>query len=560
MLADEILSLSKQIANPDQITSACIFMNDLSTSSASKTTVNVLIVVKDFQQKLRNYMKTLGKRNIIFVAVDKWVFERDVDRGFLGEALAWRLILPYLPLVSADYLRIQEVKLKKRLVTELLENLVLDFPYLSYEFRIRPEYFVYAVILNRVRLFPPIASGLWEFTSESNWKDNVNRALHGYLEALRELERDGFVSLSNGYVQMSEKFVDHARSPKTRIINLSKTVPRALFTSLLGILPILLDAFSADKEILMNTQRFEGSALAHWFQVPEKYVFIPTGSGLVPLNSRSNVETLARRAFHVGKETKITFEETGGILNDVYLLRVCDVGSERRIVVKRFKDWSSFKWFPLTLWSVGTRSFAVLGRPRLERECAMNQFLYSKGFAVPKLLYASPAERLVFMEYIDGENASNAIKRLINLKTAVKAKRELKLIERIGRKLAKVHSLDVTLGDTKPENIMIGKNSEIILTDFEQSSRRGDPAWDVSEFLYYAGHYFPPFADAKLAETVAETFVAGYLEAGGNAEVVRKAGNPKYTKVFSVFTLPHIMLAISNVCRRTKPRQQQRCH
>jgi hypothetical protein len=72
----------------------------------------------------------------------------------------------------------------------------------------------------------------------------------------------------------------------------------------------------------------------------------------------------------------------------------------------------------------------------------------------------------------------------------------------------------------------------------------------VAEFLYYTGHYISPFVNVKSAELIAKAFVEGYLKAGGDANVVKKAGNPKYTKVFSIFTFPHIMLVMSNVCRR----------
>jgi hypothetical protein len=86
--------------------------------------------------------------------------------------------------------------------------------------------------------------------------------------------------------------------------------------------------------------------------------------------------------------------------------------------------------------------------------------------------------------------------------------------------------------------------------DFEQASRGGDQVWDVAEFLYYAGHDIPPLAQKRIAETIAETFIVGYLKAGGKGETIRKAANPKYTKVFSIFTLPHIILSISNTCRK----------
>ena len=93
-----------------------------------------------------SHMKVVNDRNIIVVAVDQWVFERDVDRGFLGEALASTLIFPHVAVAGEDYLLAQEVMLKKRLIRELLENLVLDFPELSDRIRIKPEYFMYEVM------------------------------------------------------------------------------------------------------------------------------------------------------------------------------------------------------------------------------------------------------------------------------------------------------------------------------------------------------------------------------------------------------------------------------
>jgi len=111
--------------------------------------MQVLLVIRGFQPRLMNYLKVFDERNIIVLAVDKGVFEMDVDRGFLGEALAGGLIFPYTPLVNEVYLHVQEVKLKKRLILELLENLILDFPELSYEIHIKPEYFMYETMLVR---------------------------------------------------------------------------------------------------------------------------------------------------------------------------------------------------------------------------------------------------------------------------------------------------------------------------------------------------------------------------------------------------------------------------
>jgi tRNA A-37 threonylcarbamoyl transferase component Bud32 len=180
----------------------------------------------------------------------------------------------------------------------------------------------------------------------------------------------------------------------------------------------------------------------------------------------------------------------------------------------------------------------------------MNQLLYSKGFTVPKLLYINHAERLIFMEHVEGESTEKVLRRIMNSKNGEK-KNDLGIITRVGEKFAEVHALNIGLGDTKPENILIEKNCEICLLDVEQASRDGDKAWDIAEFLYYAGHYVSPFVGIRSTEVIAKAFIEGYLKAGGNAKIVKEAGNPKYTKVFSVFTFPHIIFVISNICKKT---------
>jgi len=552
-LFEQILNFCRHIAGPYQIAAACICGDYALGLSDGKKPVQVLLVIRGFKPKLMNFVKVFDERSIIVIAVDEGVFERDIDRGFLGEALVGGLIFPYTPLINEDYLHVQEVKLKKRLILELLENLVLDFPELSHEIHIKPEYFMYETMLRRARVFPPMIFSLLNFMRGDLKKKNVERARHGYLLALKELSEKNIVNFSGVYVKISKNFVDNARSRKVRFINLFKTAQRALFTSLLNIFPKTL-SFLSQKEVLFKLQRIteENSKIVHQIEDPQKYLYIPTASGLVPLASRVNIEAFARKVLSAEKDAEVRIEEIGGVLNDAYLIKTIVSGKDRKVVVKRFKDWSSFKWFPLTLWTVGTRTFAVLGRSRLERECAINQLLYSKGFNVPKILYVNHAERLIFMEHLEGESLEKAIKRIADSKTAGEMEKDLIMINRVGEKFAEAHAFEIALGDTKPENIIAGKNGEIYLLDFEQASRNGDKVWDVAEFLYYAGHYISPFVGARPAELIAKAFVEGYLRAGGNAKVVKKAGNLKYTKVFSVFTFPHIIYVISNICRKVE--------
>jgi tRNA A-37 threonylcarbamoyl transferase component Bud32 len=505
-----------------------------------------------------SYVKIFNERTAVVLAVDKRIFERDVDKGFLGEALVGRLIFPYLSLVNEDYLHVQEIKLKKRLILELLENLVLDFPELSYDIRIKPEYFMCETMLSRARLFPPMTYNLSNFMWEDRKTRKTENSFHGYLEALEVLHKESVISFSDGYVKISEKFAENVKSRTGRFINLFKTAQRALFTYLLSVFPDALSLLSQNREMFLRFQKVteEKSKFVNQIEDSRKYLYVPTASGLVPLFNIMDIEVFSRKVLSANKDAKVDIEEIGGILNDVYLIKILADGEERRIVVKSFKDWSSFKWFPLTLWTVGTRTFAVLGRSRLERECAINQLLCSKGFIVPKIVHVNHNKRLIFMEYVEGESIEKVIKRVADSKSIEAQQKGLSIINKVGGKFAEVHALDISLGDTKPENILVEKNSEICLLDFEQAARNGDKVWDIAEFLYYSGHHISPFVGTHTAELISKAFIEGYLRAGGSAKIVKKAGNAKYTKVFSVFTFPHIMLVISNICRKTETLEQ----
>lgn len=548
--SEELLSFCFRIAGSSKIVAICVCGNYALGFPESRAPASVLLVIRDFQPRLMNYVKAFGRKNVVVLAVDEWVFERDVDRGFLGEALASGLAFPYRAMVNPEYLHDQEIKLKRRLILEMLETLVLDFPQLSREFRIKPEYFMYGTILNRVKLFPPLIYTVSGFMQSKSYRKELEKALDGYIEALGRLAKEKLIGFTGGCVEIPEEFAERARGRKTQFMNLFRPAQRTLFMSLLGFFPTALNLLSQNIELLGFGRGGQGAKTIRRLETPERYVLIPAGSGFVPLADRMDIKAFAQRILSAENESRVEVKRLGGVLNDVYLVRATVGGEEKTVVAKSFKDWSSFKWFPLTLWSVGTKTFAVLGRSRLERECAVNQTLFSKGFSVPKILHVSHGERLIFMEYVEGEDLSRIVRRAAASKNLARAKKDLNTLRRAGKRFAKVHALGIALGDTKPENVMIGKHGEIYLMDFEQASRNGDKVWDVAEFLYYAGHDMPPLTDAHRAELVAAAFIKGYLQAGGDAETVKKAANPKYTKVFSVFTFPHLMVAISNTCRK----------
>jgi tRNA A-37 threonylcarbamoyl transferase component Bud32 len=514
--------------------------------------IEVLNVIESFKPRLMSYFKFFDNRAVLFLAVDSWVFERDVDRGFLGDAIAIRLAFPYIPLANKDYLKNLEVNFKRRLIREILENLAMSYPELSYEIRIKPEYFAYETLLSRLRLYPPMIYDVADFLREDLREENLKCVMEGYLAALSTLEKENVVERVNGFFMMRREYVDQLKKTRPRVLKPLKSAQKTIFMSLIRTFPKFLEALAVNRDMLKGLQFSDYAALksVHHIEDPENYLFAPTATGLVSLAVKMDVKTFARKVLSAEKDIKISVEEIGGVLNDVYLVEAFVEGEVRRAVAKSFKEWSSLKWFPISLWTIGTRTFALSARLRLERECAFNHYLHTKGFSVPKLLGVSHRERLVFMEYIEGETLEKFLKKILSSKRKGEVKEESSLLERVGEVFARVHSHGIVLGDTKPENILVGKEKEIYLLDFEQATRGGDKAWDIAEFLYYIGHYASPISDIRPLELAVETFIKGYLKGGGSLEVVKKVGTAKYTKVFSIFVFPNIILAISNICRR----------
>ncbi len=559
-LHDEILDFCKHIAGACKIEAICMSEDYSIEAPTAKSAIEVLLLLRDFPTRLMSYVRTVCNRNVVFFCVDQWVFERDVDRGFLGEALASMLIFPYTPLNNEFYLHKQEVVLKKRLILELLENLILSYPELSYHMRVKPEYFMYAVVLNRVRVFPPMAYGASHFLFREANSKKVERVLDGYVEALRQLDVEETATFSYGCVTVSSRLITASKKPNVRFTNIIKNAPRALFTSIFGVFPQLLNFLSLNSEAFFRFQtppwkkEFDFSRN---FVDPQEFVLVPTAEGFVSLAAKVDIREYSKQVLKEGEYKTIKVEEFGGVLNDVYLIRACATNNERKVLVKRFRDLSSMKWFPLSMWSIGARSFALLGRSRLERELATNELLTKAGFRVPKILHVSANERLVFMEFLEGENLSAAIKRIALVQSVEKAFKDLALVTKVGAIYARVHALDVVLGDTKPENVMVDKEGNLYLLDFEQSSRSGDKSWDVACFLYYCGHYLPLNGEHR-AEVVANAFIKGYLAEGGNAEVIKCAAIARYTRVFSIFTLPGILRVMSGICKKTEgPRRKK---
>jgi tRNA A-37 threonylcarbamoyl transferase component Bud32 len=553
-LNNQILEFCRRVAGSASVTAIAQVDKYTLTAANDKTVVEIMLILRNFQPRIMSYIRTINERTVFVLAVDKWIFERDIERGFLGEAIASKLVFPYALINGDGYLHKQEVALKKRLILELLENLTINFPELASRMQIKPQYFLYEVFLNRIRVFPLLAYDASNVIASLTIDET--QSLDSYNEALSQLEAEGKIYFFNDYVKISKRLIAECRNPRIRLLNLTKNAPRTLFTSFFGFFPQLMSIVSQNTEAFLRTQKINWRMLpdpAYLIVDPQKYVFFQTSEGLISLSDKIDIKGFAQKMLLNGQSQELNVEAIGGVLNDVYVINAHGDGSETRTLAKRYKDLSGFKWFPLTVWAFGAKSLSVSAQARLAKECAINELLRSIGFNVPKILHVSNAERLVFMEFIDGEGLHQTIKRIAAAKKDENVDGELARINQAGEIFAKVHSHEISLGDTKPENMLVKADGRIYLIDFEQASQGGDKAWDIAVFLYYSGHYFQPFNGGNLkAESLTQAFISGYLKAGGDIDDIKKAGTSKYTRVFGIFTMWQIISVIANVCRKTE--------
>jgi len=547
---EQLLDACHSIAGNRRIIGACLYGPLTSGYGDEKTNINILLVLSGFGPRIKIYKKSIGERDIFALAVDQSAFQKDVSAGWLGELAAEKLLTPYQSLINNNFLWRQEVAIKRRVIWELLESIVLEFPELSHELSIRQEYFMYETQMQRSKLFPPIAYRFLNILQAGLREKNIEAIMKGYRKALEELSQEKWITFTDELIKVTPKFVSAVKSRKIPIPIFLRSVQRTALLHIFNALSRIMVPLSVEEEVYSRTHVNvkEVENLPMELEDPKKYLYMSTRSGMVPLSDATTIEEFVRKTALGAAVFNVEIKQIGGVLNSVYQLKLKKNQHEQRIVVKKFKDWTGFKWFPLTLWSLGTKSFAILGKSRLEREYAINQYLQSKGLTVPKVLYISPKQSLVFKEFVEGENLTENIKKILIAKGRVHE--ELFLVKEAGRKIAEAHRLGVGLGDCKPENIIITRDGKICFVDLEQASRNGDEVWDLAEFLYYSGHYVPPLGATDQIVLLAKMFLEGYVEAGGSPETVKKVASPRYTKVFSVFTQPHVILALSTLCRK----------
>ncbi|MEM3072014.1 MAG: hypothetical protein QW172_00960 [Candidatus Bathyarchaeia archaeon] len=528
-LLKKVMEASKALAGGLEEAAICLYGSRVAGYAREDSDYNILILLDQYGEGVRYYSRDLDGQEGSCLIADRELFELDVKVGSLGEFLAGRLIPPYLSLKGEPYLWRMEVALKKRICLEELEELILEHGELSRGLVFKPEYVALSRIKRRMMVYPPLRYSYTMLLTRGLREGNMRRIMPGFMSALKELEKEGALELENNLVHPSDSFVDKvlSRRSRERVVNVLERSRRAIHTYLMHGRAGRVNLDSLAKELTFKLARgLLTTPEKMGFDDPNRFLYLKTAIGLTSMEERSPALE-ALEGFKRG--VKMALKPLGGALNEVYLATADD----ERFVVKRFSDWYVFKWFPLNIVALGARYFSVSGRERLSNEYGMTCYMSERGLPVQRILHVNVREKTLIKEYLDGVDYSKLVRKALKSNGPDEADSFLE----VGAFMAHVHSYDMTLGDAKPENILLGSKGVIAL-DLEQASKGGDKAWDIAEFLYYAGHY--SLTLNKGAKTIAQRFIEGYLTEG-NPATLRKAAGLNYIKVFSFWT-PTVIL------------------
>jgi len=539
-LQEEIIATCKEVADTSEIVALTLYGSRACGYARDDSDYDILLILNEYSKGVKYNYLTNDQLQLAILTVDQQILELDVEQGTLGDFVSGRFLTPLIPILNQDYIHKIEIETKKRFAEEDLEDLVIEYGDLSHVLIIHPEYLVLARMEKRARAYPPLRYSYINMLRKDLRRENMRIILVGYFKALEYLQNSSIIKFDGENIILTNGFVDKILSYKIRnkvvnFVNLSRSTFQSYLThgkagkvSLEIIAKELSSKLKRELQIAFNKQEIED---------PKNYLFLKTETGMISLNKQDSIiKTLKKIKGNMAFDVK----PLSGALNDVHLVTV----KGEKLVVKKFTDWFNFKWFILNAAVYGTKIFTLSGKARLSNEYVTNQLLFQNGIPIPEIVSISLEERLLVERFIEGKSASEIVTAAFSTEI-LKIEHKSYAFE-IGKLLAKIHNLNITLGDCKPENFIIGKDGRLYVLDLEQGERFGDKKWDVAEFLYFSGH-FGLTLTGGFQQFVRE-FIKGYSTVG-EKQVLIKAAGFHYTRIFLAWTSLPIIRGISKMLR-----------
>ncbi len=525
---NQILEVLQDIIKEREILALCVYGSRITGYARKDSDYDVIVALSNYKQKLR-YKYIKKGLDLAALIVDSKSLMNDAEKASLGEFVAGRLLNTYEALKGGDFLEKVEIKLKSRVIFEILDEIALTYGDLSTDFIIPIKYILFEKLKKRASLYPPALYSYVMTYSGRLSEDNLNATLKGFLLTLKKMEMQEWISLDTEFLKIKEKYLKLRKTRKvpTKLLSIKRGIMSYLAHGYAG--RVNLDVVG--REVLSKiTRSKEVHSIPEEIERPKNLWRID--DGLLIVESNNWIYQIISY-LGLGQNIKISQrrEEFHEIL-EVYTLK--DEYKEIVIAVKKFKDPLSLKWAFLNFLTFFIKRFELLPLSRLKNEYKAIRRLREIGLNTPKVISMILDQKILVTEFIEGVNLGKIVKNILDEHHV-----EVSPISLYGETIGYAHKHGYSLGDVKPCNAIFSKG-KIFLTDLEQSAENGDIAWDIAEFIYYSNKLT---LNAIGARKITHAFLDGYLKEG-DINTVKKAISLKYFLPFQVVVSPTVVQAI----------------
>ncbi len=522
---EKLLGLARSLVQ-DEVTSVTAYGSKVAGYSRPDSDYDIIVTSKGFRGRVRyRYVDSPVKASALIVRDE--LFLSDAKKASLGEFVSGRLLNVHEPLLNADFTREAEVESKKRVIAEAILELSSWNGEFSQDLLIPLDYFLFDKLHKRASIYPPVLYSYIKTYTCPSAAQNRASSLDGFREASKLLASQGFLEMRGDQVRLSaERLRGKAFAKLLALFNLTARGVRQYavhgYAGRVGFTVVKDEALSKVKRM---QQKIEPPA-----ELLRPKELLRLEEGLVVAKTADMIQALAEQA------GLSTYSHKTKNLGEVYsTAKLVTIEGERQLsyVFKHFADIRSMKWALLNVWAPRMK-FSLSPQARMHREYIATLRMRSAGVSTQRVLGAAIDDRVLVKEFVDGRPLSKYVEQILR-----GSSHDNTYVRSYGRDMGKMHRAGFALGDAKAENIVV-KDDSLYFTDLEQAEEGGDQAWDIAEFLYYAGKLS---IREEAMRSVANSFLDGYRETGGS-ETVAKAMASKYLTPFRPLVVYQVLKAI----------------
>jgi tRNA A-37 threonylcarbamoyl transferase component Bud32/predicted nucleotidyltransferase len=521
----------ERLAKRRKIIGVCLYGSKVAGYGSPDSDIDIIVVVKDYPFTVKySYFQSEGLR-ISALVVDYVALQKDAQVGLLGEFVVGRLLHVYESIINHELFKSIEVSYKKRIILEELLDIIRTTDTLCTEISFPLEFVLFSKIKHRSLVYPSALYSYYKIYTGTRAKNNLAFALAGFRRALEEIitnDKELLIlkaSSSNdvNLLQISKKLLTlNRKAGRNRL--------KAKLARKLKVLnSYFVHAYAGRRVFHYTKQEAESKIRRHWTQQitlpkfmadPREYYWkldeglIITGSNKkwlddVAKSSGFHSYTITRK-IPLGRAKSRTICYT---LQDTY-----NSGRSMSVVAKKFAKLKGIKWGALSLSGHHLSKYPLRADPlfRLGTEYKALRYLRNQvGLNTPAIFAIDLERRILVTEFVNGPNLLQVIQDSLK-KTSIGVE-NIFWFNLIGKNFAMVHETNVTLGNLKPNNIIINNtstlNDSVFFTSLDQFNLNEDRTsiclvWDIIQFLCWS---FKRTTNTIVVKEFVREFLSGYF-------------------------------------------------